>query len=113
MAAASDRKRRYAALADTLIQSVQRGEYPVGGHLPTEAELCTVFGVSRSTVRQALRVLESSGLIERRQGSGTKVVASHAPVRYVLSLASEADILRYASESLAPQRDRRTRTLAG
>lgn len=39
--------------------------------LPTEAELCTQFQVSRQTVRQALSLLEKDGLIERRQGSGS------------------------------------------
>jgi GntR family transcriptional regulator len=92
--------RRYAELADRLISAIRDGTYPVGTHIPTEAELCRQFRMSRSTIRQALQIVESAGLIERRQGSGTKVIAVSAPVRYVLSLATEADILRYAAEAV-------------
>jgi len=46
-----------------------------GDALLTEAELCRRFSVSRMTVRQALQVLSSAGMIERRQGRGTFVAA--------------------------------------
>ena len=42
-------------------------------NIPTEAALCEQFGVSRVSVRKALKVLEEEGLIERKQGSGTRV----------------------------------------
>ncbi|MGI6034451.1 MAG: FadR/GntR family transcriptional regulator [Limnochordia bacterium] len=49
---------------------ILRGQWPVGTRLPTEQELCKEFGVSRSPLREALKVLEASGLISIRHGEG-------------------------------------------
>jgi GntR family transcriptional regulator len=49
-----------------------------GDPLPSEAELCERFSVSRMTVRQALAELTNDGLVERRRGQGTFV--AHRPV---------------------------------
>lgn len=46
-----------------------------GDRLPSEAELCERFGVSRMTARQAVQLLAHDGLIERRRGAGTFVRA--------------------------------------
>lgn len=53
------------------------GELPVGEKLPTEMELSKLLSVGRSSVREALRVLESEGLVEVRRGSGTFVISNH------------------------------------
>jgi len=50
-------------------------EFPVGARLPTEPELMARFGVGRSTVREAVRVLAHLGMVEVRQGDGTYVRA--------------------------------------
>jgi DNA-binding GntR family transcriptional regulator len=91
---------RYSSVADTLKAQIAAGEYEVGTKLPTEFDLCRRFDVSRSTVRQALAELESSGIVKRRQGSGTTVIAREPALRYSLSIASEADILRFVSETV-------------
>jgi GntR family transcriptional regulator len=91
---------RHSSLAHALKTDIATGQFAVGTKLPTEFELCQRFNVSRSTVRQALAELEAAGLVRRRQGSGTTVVAREPPVRYSLSLASEADILRFVSETV-------------
>jgi GntR family transcriptional regulator len=90
---------RYSSVAHALKAEIAAGNYEIGAKLPTEFELCHRFDVSRSTVRQALAELESAGLVRRRQGSGTTVVARETALRYSLSIASEADILRFASET--------------
>ncbi len=55
---------------------VLSGHYPQGTLLPTEAELCTELGVSRTALREATRTLSAKGLIEARQRAGTRVRAS-------------------------------------
>src|SRR5512141_2530896 len=56
-----------------LRQAITNGTYRPGSQLPTEAELCEALGVSRTVVREALRVLEDEGLVARRHGVGTFV----------------------------------------
>ncbi len=55
------------------IQQLILEKLTVGDKLPPERELAEMFGVSRSSVRDAVRTLELMGLVERRQGSGTLV----------------------------------------
>ena len=58
---------------EELRQAIAQGTFRPGAQLPTEAELCQMLGVSRTTVREALRVLEETGLVTRRHGVGTFV----------------------------------------
>lgn len=72
---------RVAHVAKYLEGRILSGEFSPGDLLPAERELSTELGVSRSVVREALGQLASLGLIQRRQGSGTRVAApSKAPV---------------------------------
>jgi len=57
-----------------LRKAILSGEYPPGGQLPSEADLIDMLGVSRTTVREALRSLEESGIVLRRHGIGTFVL---------------------------------------
>jgi GntR family transcriptional regulator len=56
-----------------LRRAIVRGAFRPGTRLPTEAELCQMLGVSRTVVREAIRVLEEDGLVSRRHGVGTFV----------------------------------------
>ncbi|HET6597577.1 MAG TPA: GntR family transcriptional regulator [Anaerolineales bacterium] len=56
-----------------LRQAITEGTFRPGSQLPTEAELCEMLSVSRTVVREALRVLEEEGLVARRHGVGTFV----------------------------------------
>ena len=71
--ARSERKTLTEITEQELRQAITRGTFRRGSQLPTEAELCQMLGVSRTVVREALRVLEEDGLVARRHGVGTFV----------------------------------------
>ena len=90
---------RYRSIADGLMNAIVGKQYPLGSSLPAEAELCVQLQASRHTVREALRILEEAGLIRRRQGSGSEVVADTPPVRYRQTVDSIEDLLQYGQSS--------------
>src|SRR5262245_31044202 len=55
-------------LAETLQGAILAGQYPVGTALPSERDLTVEYDVSRTTVREALRILAADGLVEVRRG---------------------------------------------
>ena len=61
---------RYRTIADELRRQITDGGLVVGAVLPSEAELAGSYGVSRVTVRKALEVLRTDGLVASRQGFG-------------------------------------------
>lgn len=71
---------RRAGLVDQVIDQIRdavtRGEWPLGQRIPTEAALTTELGVGRNTVREAVRALAHTGILEVRQGDGTYVRAT-------------------------------------
>jgi GntR family transcriptional repressor for pyruvate dehydrogenase complex len=79
------------SVADDLVARLRRmifdGELAPGAKLPPERELQAVLGVSRVSVRQALHQLELQGLVDRRPGRGTVVVAPDRSDRAVTLVA--------------------------
>lgn len=71
---------RRTGLVDQVIEqlreAVRQGEWAIGSRIPTEPELVATLGVGRNTVREAVRALSHSGLLEVRQGDGTYVRAT-------------------------------------
>ena len=104
---------RYVLLAQSLMQDITDERYAVGGSLPTEAELSRQFGVSRHTVREALRRLREAGMVSRHQGVGTRVKAKAAATRYVQSMAGLADLMQYARNTRLVVRTERKVVAAG
>ena len=72
-----DRRPLYAQAHDWLLTLVESGELQPGEKLPSETRLATQLGISRATLREALRLLEEGGAIVRRQGVGTFVAPNH------------------------------------
>lgn len=90
---------RYQRIAAALQERIAGGHYPVGSVMPTEQELCAEFSVSRHTAREALRRLARLGLVRRRQGSGTEVIAATPPAVYRHSMHSLRELLEYAADT--------------
>lgn len=63
----------YVQLKNALRKRIETGELSPGDRLPSEPELCQLYGVSRSVARQALKELAHEGLAIRKQGKGTFV----------------------------------------
>jgi DNA-binding FadR family transcriptional regulator len=89
-------------VARTLRRMVVEGQLKDGDFLPHEAELITHFQVSRPTLREAVRVLESERLVEVRRGSrtgakvrvpGAEIVARPAGLLLAVSGATLADVI--------------------
>jgi GntR family transcriptional regulator len=66
----------YFQLKGVLEREIVSTRWPEGGRLPSEGEICDHFRISRSTVRQALGLLENEGMITRHKGRGTFVTDS-------------------------------------
>jgi GntR family transcriptional regulator len=111
------RPSRYRDIARKLQRDIRLGAYAIGDLLPTETELMTRHSASRQTVREALRILMEQGLIVRRAGLGSVVIATEPPVLFTHSVKSLGEWLRYSNETYREVTDAREitadRKLAG
>lgn len=90
---------RYRRLADALLRDIGAGKYKVGTLLPPEVQLSRHYGVSRHTVREAIRRLSDMGLVSRQQGIGTRVRARHARARFIATITSISDLFQYTQRT--------------
>jgi GntR family transcriptional repressor for pyruvate dehydrogenase complex len=83
-------------VAKQLESQITNGAIKVGEKLPTENNLCDLFGVSRTVIREAITQLKSLGLVETRRGVGTTVIR-HQPAEtmyaYTINPTAVEDIL--------------------
>lgn len=70
-------RRLSSSVRDELAGRITSGAIPPGSRLPPEPQLAEDLGVSRATLREALRSLEEDGFVTRRRGAGT--FAAHRP----------------------------------
>jgi GntR family transcriptional regulator len=85
----------YLSLARALMQDIDKGRYAVGSSLPPEDSLAQRYGVSRHTVRQALRELKDDGLIWSRAGIGTMVRTRSEAPRFFSGIKTISDLLQF------------------
>ncbi len=91
----------YHQLKNLLMDRIREGYWKPGEQLPTEDQLVTQLGVSKTTVRQALRDLTEAGLVRREQGRGTFVANSKIEFgpRQLTSFSEEMRDLQMQAES--------------
>ena len=84
-------------LIDEIILSIESGELPAGEKMPPEAELAEMLHVSRNSLREALKTLETFGIIQSIHGQGTflsPTAAQRIPNMELLQLLSDNDDLQ-------------------
>ncbi|MBL3686076.1 FadR family transcriptional regulator [Leucobacter zeae] len=95
------------SLSDRVVERLRaeivEGRWPVGQRIPPETELMAELGVARGTLREALRALQYTGMLDIRRGDGTFVTArSEVPGALARSGASLAEVFE-ARAALEPQ----------
>lgn len=85
-------------IEDQLMMYIHQEQVAVGDHLPSEYKLAEIFGVGRSTIREAVKSLVIKGILEVKRGSGTYVKNRELIVDDPLGLAQFEDKYRLAME---------------
>lgn len=96
MSIKSDNRHLYLQVIDHLKQDIENGIYKEREKLPSEFDLAKLLGVSRATLREALRILEEENVIIRRHGVGTFVNAKPLFTSGIEQLSSVTDMILQA-----------------
>jgi len=88
-------KPRYMQVAQSLMKTIHEGRHPIGSLLPTELQIADQYGVSRHTVREALKQLQKYGMVSRRVGIGTRVESVDTTSGYRQTLDSIDDLVQF------------------
>lgn len=84
------------AVVENIKESIENGEYNPGQKLPTEAKLCAMLGVSRTSVREAFRVLQAIGYVVIKPGRGAFVAEKQPSSEENARQWYEADNARFS-----------------
>jgi GntR family transcriptional regulator len=90
---------RHWDVAALIRQQISDGLYAVGDRLPTEEQLTESLGVSRHTLREALRALTEDGLIARRPRAGSIVISRTRVSRLTQTVGSIQELLNYDTQT--------------
>ncbi|QDH80785.1 FadR family transcriptional regulator [Echinicola soli] len=98
------RKSLSAQVEEVLTRSIREGKYLPGQKIPTEKELCEVFNVSRTAIREAVKTLSARGIVEVRKGSGafvSEVSVQNASemLNMFFELSSDSDLMLQTIEA--------------
>ncbi|MBP3488892.1 MAG: FadR family transcriptional regulator [Roseburia sp.] len=85
-------------IEDQLMMYISQEQIAIGSKLPSEYKLAEIFGVGRSTIREAVKSLVIKGILEVKRGSGTFVKSTGMVVDDPLGLAQFEDKYRLAME---------------
>lgn len=96
MSVKTDHRHLYLQVIDRIKKDIEQGVYKEKEKLPSEFELAKQLGVSRATLREALRVLEEENVIIRRHGVGTFVSARPMFTSGIEQLSSVTEMIRQA-----------------
>jgi GntR family transcriptional regulator len=94
MVARTSRLPRWVASRNALLTRIDSGEWPPGERLPAEPDLAAALGVSRATLREALRSLTEDGYIDRKPGAGTRVSNRAVLANSLDNNVGVADVIR-------------------
>ncbi len=87
------------SVTDSVVESIKNliasGKCGIGEKLPTEAALCEALGVSRTSIREGIRVLQAQGFVEIRPGKGAFVIDYKEPQRPAWYLVANANFNDY------------------
>lgn len=86
----------YDQIKEDLLAKIKDGSYPVGETIPSEVQLCDMYGVSRSTIRQAMQSLVSEGYLEKRRRRGTVVTLPKVDQAFAMRIMSFEDEMKRA-----------------
>jgi GntR family transcriptional regulator len=87
----ADQRPLYVQASEAYRSLLRSGTYAPGDRLPSEIELSQQWGISRPTLREALRLLEEEGVIVRRHGVGTFMAASQPVIDAGLEVLESID----------------------
>ena len=93
---------KYRQIADNLREQISSGTLRPGEQLPPEPRLAESFDASRSTIRLAIGMLATNGLIETRQGMGTFVSQPAAPRTVLLTREEDWQAGEHTDAALQP-----------
>lgn len=90
---------KYLQVAQDILSAIESGDFGVGEVLPSEAQLCAHYGVSRITARAAMHTLSERGLVRRRPGVGTHVLRKTSASRFVHTSDSVDSVLQFTEST--------------